>query len=102
MTRWPMSTLESPRFRQRLGVRLAALLGLGAALSALLAQPRYVKLNVSGLLRGDARTRWDTYYLAEQINLSATARGEQPVLTTSEMRDFEDLGPVEDQTNDQP
>jgi signal transduction histidine kinase/DNA-binding NarL/FixJ family response regulator len=37
MTRWPMSTVEPPRFSQRLGVRLATLLGMGAALSALLA-----------------------------------------------------------------
>jgi|GEM_PF-1621038 len=37
MTRWPVSTLEPPRFSQRLGVRLATLLGMGAALSALLA-----------------------------------------------------------------
>ena len=37
MTIWPTSTLEQPRFRQRLGVRLATLLGVGAVLSATLA-----------------------------------------------------------------
>ncbi len=69
---------------------------LESALSALMVQPRFVKLNVSGLLRGDTRTRWDTYYLAEQINQSAAARGDDPVLSTLEIRQFEDLGPSPD------
>jgi HK97 family phage portal protein len=64
------------------------------ALSALLYNPRFLKLNVDGLLRGDQKTRWETYQIAENINASAATRGDAPVLTTEEMRDFEDYGPA--------
>lgn len=64
------------------------------ALSSLLARPQFVKLNVDGLLRGDSTQRWQTYVAASQINTAAAAIGMDPVLLTSEMRDYEDLGPV--------
>jgi len=44
MTPWRASGFERPRFSQRLGVRLAALLGLGAVLSALLAMAAMLAL----------------------------------------------------------
>lgn len=64
------------------------------ALSSLLPRPQYVKLNVEGLLRGDTKTRWETYAIAEGINASASARGDAPVLETDEMRRYEDLNPL--------
>lgn len=67
---------------------------LEEALSALLSNPRYMKFNVSGLLRGDTLSRWQTYGIAERINKSAQERGASPVLETSEMRAFEEYPPV--------
>lgn len=64
------------------------------ALSSLLARPQFVKLNVDALLRGDATQRWSVYESAARINTASVAIGLEPVLLTSEMRDFEDLGPV--------
>ena len=61
---------------------------LEAALSALLAQPRYVKFNVNGLLRGDLKTRYESY----QIGLNPQA----PFLDVSEVRDWEELGVMPD------
>jgi HK97 family phage portal protein len=88
------ANLEQRTTRRVQVTLLPWIIRLENALSALLAQPRYVKFNVSGLLRGDTRARWDTYYLAEQINQSAAARGDKPVLSTGEMRDFEEYGPA--------
>ncbi len=68
---------------------------LETALSALLASPRYLKFNVNGLLRGDTKTRFETYEIASRINTAAAAVGEPPVLTTEEMRGYEDLEPYE-------
>lgn len=68
---------------------------LERAFSDLLAAPRYMKLNVKGLLRGDTKTRFDTYLVASQINTAAAAVGEPPVLTTAEMRELEDMEPYE-------
>ena len=68
-----------------------------SALSALLAQPRYVKLNVNAFLRGELMERYQSYAIAESINSSAAARGQGPLLETKEMRQFEDL-PVTEQT----
>jgi HK97 family phage portal protein len=68
---------------------------LEAAFSAILAKPRYVKFNVNGLLRGDTKTRFETYQIASAINTAAASVGEPPILTTREMRGFEDLVPYE-------
>jgi HK97 family phage portal protein len=53
------------------------------ALSALLARPRYVKVNVNGLLRGDTKTRYETY----QIGIA------NQIIDPAEAREFEDLPP---------
>lgn len=65
-----------------------------AAVSSLLPVPQYMKMNVNGFLRGDSTERWDTYLKASQINASAAGLGMSPVLTTDEMRDWEDLDPL--------
>ena len=70
---------------------------LERALSSLLAKPRYVKFNVDGLLRGDTKTRFDTYLVASQINQAAAAIGDKPIMLTSEMRELEDLDPLADE-----
>lgn len=67
---------------------------LETAISALLPQPRYVKFNVDGLLRGDVKTRFETYKIASDINAAAAELGEPPVLLTSEMRELEDFEPL--------
>jgi HK97 family phage portal protein len=64
------------------------------AISALLPQPRYVKFNVDGLLRGDQKARFETYKIASDINAAAAQVGEPPLLTTREMREFEDFEPL--------
>lgn len=66
-----------------------------SALSSLLARPQFVKINVDGLLRGDSSQRWTNYKTAMDINAAAMAVGQPPVLTTTEMRDFEDYGPLD-------
>lgn len=54
------------------------------ALSGLLARPRYVKFNTGALLRGDTKTRMETYALAIQSR----------VMTPNEARAFEDWSPI--------
>lgn len=93
------ANLEQRNSRRVQITLLPWIIRLEKALSGLLAQPRFVKFNVSGLLRGDIKTRWDTYYLAELINQSAAKRGDVPVLSTQEMREFEDFGPAPEQPN---
>lgn len=68
---------------------------LEQALSSLLARPQYVKLNVDGILRGSSTQRWANHEAAERINASAVARGDKPVMVTAEMREYEDMGPVD-------
>lgn len=65
------------------------------ALSLLLPQPRYVKLNVDGLQRGDIKARLQGYEIAARINTSAVAIGMDPFQDTKEMRGFEDWNPLE-------
>lgn len=64
------------------------------AVSGLLPAPQYMKFNVNGFMRGDAAERWDTYLKASQISAASVALGMAPVLTTDEMRDWEDLDPL--------
>lgn len=66
------------------------------ALSSLMDPPQYVKLNVGGLLRGDTKTRFETYEAASRINTAAQATGDKPMMLTAEMRALEDLDPIED------
>jgi HK97 family phage portal protein len=57
---------------------------LERALSDLLARPRYVKLQTSGLLRGDVTSRFNAY----QIGISSK------FMTPNEARKFEDWSPL--------
>lgn len=61
------------------------------SLSSLIPRPQRVKANVSAVLRSDLKTRYESYALAAQIGTAAGA----PLLTVNEMRDFEDLPPVD-------
>lgn len=61
------------------------------AVSSLLPQPQYIKLNLDGLLRPDSAARWSIYTQAAAINKIASEIGQRPVMDTAEMRDFEDL-----------
>lgn len=67
---------------------------LEKALSSLLPQPRYVKLNVDGLQRGDMKSRLQGYEIAARINTSAVSLGMPPFQTSEEMRLFEDWNPI--------
>lgn len=88
------ANLEQRNARRVQVTLLPWIVRLERALSLLLPRGQYVKLNVNGLLRGDLKTRWETYDLAEKINSSAAQRGDTPVMSTQEMRDLEDLGPA--------
>ncbi len=66
------------------------------ALSKLLPQPRYIKFNVDGLLRAEAKTRFEMYEIASRINTAAQAQGMKPFMVTDEMRDFEDWQPTDE------
>jgi HK97 family phage portal protein len=68
---------------------------LERALSKLLPQPRYMKLNVDGLLRAEAKTRFEMYEIASRINTAAQQQGMPPFMATDEMRDFEDWSPTD-------
>jgi HK97 family phage portal protein len=54
------------------------------AVSALLFNPRYMRFNLEGLLRGDTLTRYQTYQIGIPLG----------VLQPSEAREFEDLPPI--------
>ncbi len=56
---------------------------LEKAYSRLLPRGSYVKFNLNGLLRGDAKTRWETYGIAL----------DKKVMTRDEVRLLEDLNP---------
>jgi HK97 family phage portal protein len=61
------------------------------SLSALIPRPQRVKANVSAVLRSDLKSRYESYEIAARIGtLSGT-----PLLSTNEMRDLEDLPPVD-------
>ena len=87
------ANLEARNIRRVQVTFLPWIVRIEAALTKLLPRGQFAKLNVNGLLRGDMTTRWATYKIAEEVNTSAAARGDAPVMTTEEMRDFEDLGP---------
>jgi HK97 family phage portal protein len=67
---------------------------LESFVSTLMAQPRYCKLNVEGLLRGNPSERFALYEIASRINASAAALGQASLMTTAEMREYEDLPPL--------
>ena len=90
------ANLEQRNARRVQVTLLPWIIRIEKALSALLFEPRYMKFNVEGLLRGDTLNRFQSYALAEQINASAAARGEAPLFKTTEMREREDLPPLPD------
>ena len=59
-------------------------------MSELLPQPQYVRFNTGALLRADIKTRAETYKTFADVG---AALG-QPVIDASEIRDFEDWGPL--------
>jgi HK97 family phage portal protein len=61
-------------------------------LSQLLPGSQHLKFNVNGLMRGDLTSRYNSYKTAAEINTLLGA----PLLSVQEMRDFEDLGPMQD------
>lgn len=87
--------LESRNIRLLQRSLLPWIVRLEKALSSLMFQPRYVKFNVDGLLRGDTGARWTQYAQAAVINTAAVAIGMDPVQTTEEMRRLENWNPVE-------
>jgi HK97 family phage portal protein len=56
------------------------------AYQRLLPPDHYLKFNLSALLRGDVKTRWEAYQIALQSK----------AMTTDEIRAFEDLEPADD------
>ena len=88
------ANLEQRNIRRVQVTLLPWIVRIEKALSALLSVG-FVKLNVEGLLRGDAAARWATYATAMTINTQAATIGQAPVLLTSEMRDFEDLDAID-------
>ena len=87
------SNLEQRNARRLQVTFLPWIVRIEKAVSSLFAA-QYIKLNVDGLLRGDSAARWNTYEAAARINTAAAAVGQDPVLLTSEMREFEDWSPV--------
>lgn len=87
-------TLESRNIRLVQRTLLPWITRVERMLSRLQANPRYTKLNVDGLQRGDMAARWGTYEIASRINTAAAAAGQPPVLLTSEMRALEELAPI--------
>ena len=57
-----------------------------AFLSAMLPRPQYVKLNVDALLRGDTKTRYESYAIGI----------DKGFLTVNESRAFEERAPLAD------
>ena len=67
------------------------LVPIEAALSTLIPRPQRVKFNVDAVLRSDLKTRYESYEIASRIgDISGT-----PLLSVNEMRDLEDLTPVD-------
>ena len=81
------ANLQDRNLRRVQVVLLPWIVRLETAISRLLATPRYMKLNVSGLLRADLKTRYEAY----AIGLDPT----RPFLKTEEVRAWEELPPEE-------
>lgn len=89
------ANLEQRNIRRLQVTFLPWIVRLEKALSGLLANPRYVKFNVDGLLRADSAARWANYKSAAEINTMSASIGQPPVLLTAEMREFEDLNIID-------
>ena len=86
------TNLEQRNIRRLQITLLPWIVRIETALSDLLPMPQFLKLNTDSLLRADSAARWATYEAASRINTAAEAVNQPPVLTTTEMRDYEDLG----------
>lgn len=90
------ANLEQRNIRRVQVTFLPWIVRLEKALSALLPQPRFVKLNVDALLRADSATRWANYKTGFEINTLAQQVGQGIVLQSTEVRDWEDLNYIEE------
>jgi HK97 family phage portal protein len=90
------ANLEQRNIRRVQVTFLPWIVRLEKALSALLPQPRYVKMNVDALLRADSATRWANYKTGFEINTLAQQVGQGIVLQSTEVRDWEDLNYIEE------
>lgn len=79
------ANLEQRNARRVQVALLPWIVRLEMALSSLLPAPRYIKFNTAGLLRGDTKTRYESY----QIGIT------NRFLAVPEVRAFEDLPPME-------
>lgn len=79
------ANLEQRNARKVQVTFLPWLVRLENAFSALMMRPRYMKFNVNGLLRGDQKTRYESY----QIGLNSK------FLVPNEARAWEDLPPLD-------
>lgn len=78
------SNLEQRNARKVTVTFLPWIIRIERAISSLLPRPRFHKINVGGLLRGDTKTRYESH----QIGITAG------FLMRSEARAFEDLPPI--------
>jgi len=62
-----------------------------ASLSLLVPRPQRVKFNIDAVLRSDLKTRYESYEIAARIG----DIGGTPLLGVNEMRDLEDMPPVD-------
>lgn len=79
------ANLEQRNARKVTVTYLPWLVRLEHAISELLARPRFMKFNVNGLLRGDTKTRYESYRIANPTDTW---------LAADEIRAFEDLPPL--------
>jgi HK97 family phage portal protein len=80
------ANLEQRNARRLQVALLPWIVRIEAAISALLFNPRYMKFNVNGFLRGDLKTRFESY----SIGISSG------FLEPNEAREFEDWSPLPD------
>jgi HK97 family phage portal protein len=79
------ANLEQRNARKVQVTFLPWLVRLETVLSALLPQPRFLKFNVNGLLRGDLKTRYESYAIAIKNKF----------MTPNEAREHEDMEPLD-------
>jgi hypothetical protein len=94
------SNLEQRNSRKVTVTFLPWIIRLERTMSSILAGSRHVKFNVSGLMRGELKTRYESYEIASRINTAST--GQTLFLTTAEMREFEDLEPTTEMAPEPP
>lgn len=78
------ANLEQRNLRRVQVALLPWIVRIEDALSSLLPQPRYVKLNVNGLLRGDMKTRFESYAIGI----------DKKFMVPNESRAFEEWAPL--------